>query len=319
MSVFLVFLTILVAGLAGGVGGAFLRDEFKKRDAGPDGEVVEVTDWWVLRRDVILGVLSAFVVPLFLVLAAPGNNNGLIRKLMNDGTVSAEWWNHLLVLIGFCIIAALSAPSFLRTLSERVLNQARADAEAARADSHNARQLADKAIRKSETAAVMAQALENGGIDQPVDVRAMEALKAIATVPSATPTTEEIAETIRQPMDVTTDILGELRNSGFIWEADDEVEDAGWRLRGWGKQRLHKESTVKPKERKVLEVLRKSAGKRPTAEEIATAAGQDFSKVQSILVKLEKTGLASPSGTVPGGWSIRPWGREALIAADDIE
>ena len=260
MSVFLVFLTILVSGFAGGVGGAFLRDEFKKRDEGTDGEIVETTDWWALRRYVILGMLAAFVVPLFLVLASPGNNEGLIRKLTDPATVSAEWWNHLLVLIGFCIIAALSAPSFLRTLSERVLNQAKVDAEVARTVSEEARKLADKARKKAETAEDMAEALEHGGIDQPFSREAMNALNAIATVPSITPTTEEIAEAIREPLETTADLLGELRDSGFIWEGDDTAEDPGWRLRGWGKQRLHKEGTLKPKERKVLEALNKEAG-----------------------------------------------------------
>ena len=89
MSVWAVLAAIFISGIAGGVGGAFMGDEFISREKDKDGKPVilgrksaVILDWWAFHKRLLLGVLAAFVVPLFLILAAPGQQGSIVKSLM---------------------------------------------------------------------------------------------------------------------------------------------------------------------------------------------------------------------------------------------
>ncbi len=66
---------------------------------------------------ILLGVIVAFTVPLFLSLA----QSRLVEDITNPANPNKSVGANVLVLMGFCIVAAFSARRFLENLSERVL------------------------------------------------------------------------------------------------------------------------------------------------------------------------------------------------------
>lgn len=71
--------------------------------------------WW---KHLTIGVAASFMVPLFLNMIS----GDLIDKIRGVAG-SAPDYSKLFVLAGFCLVAAVSSRAFIRTLSERVLQQ----------------------------------------------------------------------------------------------------------------------------------------------------------------------------------------------------
>ena len=67
-----------------------------------------------VMRSLAVGVAASLLVPLFL---------NMISSNLVDGTKTDIY--KLLVFAGFCLIASISSASFIRTLSDRVLSEAR--------------------------------------------------------------------------------------------------------------------------------------------------------------------------------------------------
>jgi len=74
-------------------------------------------DWW---KHLVLGIGAAYMVPLFLNMIS----SGLINEI-RGGNESPGDGSKLFVLAGFCLVAAVSSRAFIRSLSERVLREAR--------------------------------------------------------------------------------------------------------------------------------------------------------------------------------------------------
>lgn len=88
-------------------------------------------------KSVIVGIGASFLVPLFLNMIS----SNLIDSIKGTNEVAGDQ-SKLLVLAGFCLIAAISSSAFIQTLSDRVLNEARAarkEAEEAKADAAQAK------------------------------------------------------------------------------------------------------------------------------------------------------------------------------------
>ncbi|MGZ0188511.1 MAG: YEATS-associated helix-containing protein [Alphaproteobacteria bacterium] len=83
-----------------------------------------------LLRDLLLGMVAAFVVPVFLQLATVGSTGSVIQKFLdgmtgNGGTgPSSDALNSLTIILGLSVIAGLSARPFLRNISDQILNSA---------------------------------------------------------------------------------------------------------------------------------------------------------------------------------------------------
>lgn len=110
---------MLVSGALGGLVNYFLSDAQDEK----------VLNWW---QHVFVGVVAAFIVPLFFNMAS----GDLIDKIRGvDG--KPPDYSKLFVLAGFCLVAAASSRAFIRSLSERVLQEvksAKRKAEEAKAE-----------------------------------------------------------------------------------------------------------------------------------------------------------------------------------------
>lgn len=110
----LIITVIVVAGIFGGIVNFYLA----KPDDVPTPSAV---------RSVVVGLAASFLVPLFLNMISSN-----LIDLIKGGDNSK-----LLILLGFCLVAAISSTAFIRTLSDRVLNeakQAKNEARRARAE-----------------------------------------------------------------------------------------------------------------------------------------------------------------------------------------
>ncbi|HLA36749.1 MAG TPA: YEATS-associated helix-containing protein [Rhodocyclaceae bacterium] len=99
---------MFASGALGGLVNYFISDTNEEKQL----------TWW---QHVFVGVVAAYIVPLFLNMAS----GDLIDKIRGvDG--KAPDYSRLFVLAGFCLVAAASSRAFIRSLSERILQEARA-------------------------------------------------------------------------------------------------------------------------------------------------------------------------------------------------
>ncbi len=308
MDIAAVFATIILSGFAGGVGGAFMGDQFIVREVDDEGKIVfrdgksvVTLDWWALRKSILLGLLAAFVVPLFLDLAAAGTSKSIVTQLMKDGDASI-WWSNLLILAGFCIIAALTAQRFLQTLSERLLKQAKDDANDARKQAEAARAESRKAL----------QAAHNVGPGQDLDDTEVNVLKAFVTAPKAPATAGDIATAAQLEAAAVSEALEDLQERGLVRQ---DEKTKSWRLRGWGMMRARDEIGLGAEDVRALGEIKDPADKRPTLKALAESLDLPQTRMRPTLQRLERLGLIAPSGSVPGGFRIRSWGKTALAEA----
>jgi hypothetical protein len=100
-------LVMIVAGLLGGLINFFL--------ATGDVAAQDNKDKNSIGKSLTIGVGAAFLVPLFL--------NMISSNLLEASKQDAS---KLLVFAGFCLIASISSKAFITTLSDRILNEAKA-------------------------------------------------------------------------------------------------------------------------------------------------------------------------------------------------
>lgn len=104
----IIAIVILGAGIWGGLMNFFISD--------PEAE--PRLTWW---KQIIVGVGAAFMVPLFLNMIS----SELIGSIRGDGDKQTGDISKLFVLAGFCLVAAVSSRAFIRSLSEKVLQEVR--------------------------------------------------------------------------------------------------------------------------------------------------------------------------------------------------
>jgi len=115
---------MLAAGIVGGLINWFIGSSIN------DAPLA----WW---KHVIIGVGAAFIVPVFL--------NMISSTLVSDITgelYDAKVVARLLVLAGFCLLAAIASRALLRSIGDRVLQdvrKAKKEAQSARQDAAEAR------------------------------------------------------------------------------------------------------------------------------------------------------------------------------------
>ena len=126
----LVLITMFIAGCIGGLINSFLTDP-KTENALP---------WW---KHMVIGVGAAFMIPVFL--------NMISSKLIADikpPPMEPSNVANLLILGGFFLVAAVSSRAFIRSLTDRVLQDvstAKKDAKDAKQDAEEAKKLAANA------------------------------------------------------------------------------------------------------------------------------------------------------------------------------
>jgi hypothetical protein len=109
----LVIGVILAAGLLGGAVNYFMT---RKDD--PDG------GYW---KSATLGIAAALLVPLFLNMIS-----STLLDSIRSVTTGVVDLTKVLVFTGFCLVAAISSTAFIKTLSDRILQEAREAKKVAR-------------------------------------------------------------------------------------------------------------------------------------------------------------------------------------------
>lgn len=126
-------LVMLVSGVFGGLANSFLLD----------AQLEQRLPWW---QHVVVGIVAAFMVPLFLNVIS----GDLIDKIRGPDGTGGDY-SKMFVLAGFCLVAAVSSRAFIKTMSEKMLQNLQRKVDAVD-------KKADVAVVKSESAQVQASA-----------------------------------------------------------------------------------------------------------------------------------------------------------------
>ncbi|MBN1642102.1 MAG: hypothetical protein JXA09_12785 [Anaerolineae bacterium] len=262
----LIILIMVVSGLLGGLANYFLarrQQRLAEVTGGGEAEAEEPlvpspTDLW---ESLVMGVVAAFIVPLFL--------STISSDLLRTGATDRL---NLLVFGGFCLVAAIFARAFIRNISDAVLNklrevgqeaeqavrvaeQATQDAEQARSEAAAADSETQKTVTQLQTD-VEAAAMSLGGLAAPTTMApaplqgaasaALAETAAALSAPAEPPTLDELAaeynEILQEPDGPTqtarlTGVLSRMRAvARFLTDGFDvsthlkEDRDAGKRL-----------------------------------------------------------------------------------------
>jgi len=142
--------TMLGAGVLGGAINTILSRSLPPKDGEPPlpGLVAHI----------VLGVGAALIIPLFLSMIS----SGLVGDLAKGSELTPELFAKLLVLAGFCLLAAISSRAFLQSMTQRLLREvaeAKRIARDAKEDAAQARMEAGAAARIIEDARPRLEAL----------------------------------------------------------------------------------------------------------------------------------------------------------------
>jgi ABC-type multidrug transport system fused ATPase/permease subunit len=210
----LVFGTILAAGVFGG----FVNFYLSKPDDVPTPSKV---------RSVVVGTAASFLVPLFLNMISSN-----LIELIKAGDMSK-----LLVLLGFCLVAAISSTAFIRTLSDRVLSEARQakkEVQETRAELTEL-QSAIQPIVAKETESDQAGVTDARALTVPTNEEKI--LKALSGGRWALRSQSGLAKETTLDSALVARLLNELRTAGLVGARTKE-NGTRWFITDAGRQRL---------------------------------------------------------------------------------
>lgn len=142
--------TMVGAGVLGGAINTILSRSLPLKDGEPPLPG--------LGAHIVLGVGAALIIPLFLSMIS----SGLVGDLAKGNELTPELFAKLLVLVGFCLLAAISSRAFLQSMTQRLLREvaeAKRMAREAKEDAGQARSEAGAAVRIVEDARPKLEAL----------------------------------------------------------------------------------------------------------------------------------------------------------------
>jgi len=148
-----VVIAITLAGVSGGIANyllGYVADaQGRSTDLNGNGLGAHKRRW-LFNRDlvtsIILGIVASFMVPLFLQVG----QSTLIDKIMGHGPIQNRGFESLLVLIGFCLVASISAKRFIENVSDKVLKKAAQDAKVAQTQAKATAEKADEILANLE-------------------------------------------------------------------------------------------------------------------------------------------------------------------------
>jgi hypothetical protein len=193
----LLILTVLVvAGILGGFVNFLLA---KPDDVPPPSKT----------RSVVIGLAASALVPLFLNMIS----SNLIDLIVGGNNMK------LLVMFGFCLVAAISSTAFIRTLSDRVLSeakQAKREALEAKAEVSEVQQAIQPIVDK-ETEADLPDTpqTQQRALDQPLSAEE-KLLSALGGGQWALRTEKGLAKEIGMDRTEAARLLQELRSRGLV-------------------------------------------------------------------------------------------------------
>lgn len=215
--------------------------------------------------------------------------------------------NDFLILAGFCVIAGLSARSFMESLSDAIGKQVdKAKSEV--------REEARAEIAEKVEKAVFEEVTTVTGPGQQLGEAALRLLDVFIQEDTRSVPIQRAEEFAKKEEIDLEDATDELASKGFLkTDAEDLEGNKDLRLRGWGTLRILPKLRLDADSLRLLGKLSDLPDRpRPTAQLLAADMELDEGQVASLLPRLENWGLIKKSRSEPQGWLLRGWGREVL-------
>lgn len=214
--IFLLILTILIGGVLGGYGGYLMGPP------DPADLPIEKRKWY-FRRSMILGIVAAFIVPIFLRLVGFASSGGNLIDRMSLEAKSIENW---LVFFGFCLVAAISSQRFISKVTDTLLSQALEESKTAQMST---KKLAGKIKELEEDVQVGFSASI-----APLTDGAKSALFTIYNHTKKRPNINEISKDSDLNQDALKEAINELEERKLV-DPKEENGEKTWRVRTAGK------------------------------------------------------------------------------------
>lgn len=166
-------------------------------------------------------------------------------------------------------------------------------------------------VNRAASRLALAEARKEGS-SQDLDKASTVVLKTFAEVPKVPASIEDLAKLAKLDGNEVAKALEDLKQRGFV---TGDSETNLWSLRDWGKIRMRKEVGLSQEDTRVLGGIRDAPERRPSVEALADRLDLTQADTVNALKRAERLGLVAPSGTIPGGWRLRSWGKIALDEA----
>ncbi len=204
---------MLSAGLLGGYGGYLLGP--------PDpAELPGDKRNWYLKRSLVLGVVAAFIVPIFLRLFAVATSLEAKGSFLVTTDPDTSTW---LLFFGFCLIASVSSQRFISKVTDALLAEAIENSRIAKADTDALKEKVEEVEQ-----GVLASTIK------PITDTSKVVLQAMYSHDKKRPNFTEIVEATSLEEKDVEDSIEELLIQGLI--DPKKVQDVDtWRIRTAGK------------------------------------------------------------------------------------
>lgn len=227
----LVVPVMLLAGALGGLVNKFLLNPAEERVLSP-------------LQHILVGIAAAFTVPVLLNMIS----STLIENV-KGGLDQVAGLNSLLILAGFCLLAAISSRAFIRSLSDRILKdhvlrevtEARETAKEAKAVAENAEAIAELSVEPEDV--TVAQLESPNAIATAAELTSDEALvlRAMTTSRFTMRTVSGIARDISLARPLVNDIVSYLATKGMAASATGRQGQTLWYATAPGRLALYKQ------------------------------------------------------------------------------
>lgn len=216
--------TMFLAGIVGGLINSYLSDP----------NVEKPLAWW---QHIVVGVGASFMVPVFL--------NTISSRLIAEiaGTeFTSEILSKLLILAGFCLLAAVSSRAFIRSMTDRLLREisaAKKEAKEAKEQAKNAEEIADLTIEPEPLPPPATRTLTEGEVETPsVEITETERkiLKAMVESRFSMRSISGIAKDSGLSSPTVNGALGSMLTKALVAEGRNKEGQLRWHATVLGRQ-----------------------------------------------------------------------------------
>lgn len=218
----LVIPTMFISGVLGGLINSYLSDPITEKPL----------KWW---QHIAVGVGAAFMVPVFLNMIS----SGLISEI--SGQVrDPKMLSKLLVLAGFCLLAAISSRAFIRSLTDRLLqevSEAKKVAQEAKQQAEDAGTIADLTVEPETGLLPKSRSTTNTkGLAEPaISEEEIKILQAMINSRFSMRSITGIAKDANLPKETVNMTISSLFAKGLIMEGKSKGGQPRWYPTGAGR------------------------------------------------------------------------------------
>ena len=217
---------MLAAGVLGGSINFFISEQKEEKPL----------PWW---QHVIVGTGASFMVPLFLNMIS----SNLLKEIRGEGKEPTGDLLKLFVLAGFCIVAAVSSRAFIRTISDRLLQEVkdvRAVAQDARAEAAAATAVVAPLVEEEEPIPSDISAIQNqfGSAESPPTLSNDDAkiIRSLATSGFSMRSLTGIARDTGLEKQLANTRLSKLMSNGLVVQGQSKSGQPRWYLSAKGRE-----------------------------------------------------------------------------------